>query len=78
MNIVWNPPGLGSAIDRLMDLWDENVSVPMRRAHAMQPPQSEPPVEAPASSVAQDRERQVQQDAAGQGCVSALAAMASG
>lgn len=78
MNIAWNPPGLSSAIDRLMDLWDENVSVPMRRANAAPPPQGEPPAEAPASDIADNRERHDQQVAAAQGRISAMAALAGG
>lgn len=75
MNIAWNPPGLSSAIDRLMDLWDENVGVPMRRANAMQPSPPEPPVEQPAPAVIEQHGRH---DAPEQGRVSALAALAGG
>lgn len=78
MNIAWNPPGLNSAIDRLMDFWDENVSVPMRRANAALPPQPETPVEEPVSNVAAQQEQHGRQDMARQGCVSALAALAGG
>lgn len=72
MDIAWNPPGLNSAIDRLMDLWDENVSVPMRRAQPAQPPQPESPVDTPADDLIRH------QDPAGQGCISALAVLAGG
>lgn len=77
MNIAWNPPGLSSAIDRIMDFWDENVGVPIRRTQAVQPPQPEPPVEVPPSNTAH-QERHGQQGSAGQGCISALAVLAGG
>ncbi|WP_151638378.1 hypothetical protein [Noviherbaspirillum aerium] len=79
MNIAWNPPGLSSAIDRLMDFWDENVSVPIRRAQPVQPPQPEPPVAVPPSNAAHHHEeRHGQQGSAGEGCISALAVLAGG
>ena len=74
MNIAWNPPGLGSAIDRLMDFWDENVGVPMRRIHSVQPPQPEAP-EPDANSVREHHERQGGDT---RGHISALAALAGG
>jgi len=77
MNVAWNPPGLSSAIDRLMDFWDENVSVPMRRIHSAQPPQSTQP-QAPAIDADAMREHHERQGADTRGSISALAALAGG
>lgn len=78
MNIAWNPPGLSSAIDRLMDLWDENVNQPRRRAHMAQPPQPEPPAEARVPDAGANREHHERQRGERQGNISALAALAGG
>lgn len=75
MDITWNPPGLASAIDNLIDFLEETFVAPICRSQTNPQPGQEPPLEVPQPDPASLQDPIPHQVPGGQIRTSALAVL---